>query len=166
MTEIVADREHIEVDLTDAEVYRHGFPHDLFTTLRRDSPVGWQVFPEGFPGSHDVGFWVLSRYEDVQTVSREPELFSAYDGPSLSNQPEIRGNMLVSMDGRDHVRQRRLINAGFTPRMVRQLDENTRSWAASIIDTALEQGTCDFVRDVAYQLPMQVIADIVGIPLE
>jgi cytochrome P450 len=70
------------------------------------------------------------------------------------------------MDGRDHVRQRRLINAGFTPRMVRQLDENTRRWAVSIIDRALELGTCDFVREVAYQLPMHVIADIVGIPLE
>ena len=166
MAEIVADREHIEIDLTDADIYQRGFPHEIFTVLRRDAPVRWQPFSEDFPGRHDAGFWVLSRHEDVQTVSREPELFSSYDGPSLSNQPEIRGNMLVSMDGRDHVRQRRLINAGFTPRMVRQLDENTRRWAVSIIDRALELGTCDFVREVAYQLPMHVIADIVGIPLE
>jgi cytochrome P450 len=166
MVETVTDRESSEVDLTDADVYRHGFPHDIFTTLRREAPVRWQAFPEDFPGDHDVGFWVLSRHDDVQTVSREPDLFSAYDGPSLSHEYEIRGNMLVSMDGRDHVRQRRLINAGFTPRMVRQLDENTRSWAVSIIDNALELGTCDFVRDVAYQLPMHVIADIVGIPVE
>lgn len=166
MAEIVTDREHIDFDLTDAEIYRRGFPHEIFTVLRREAPVRWQAFSEDFPGRHDAGFWVLSRHEDVQAVSREPELFSAYDGPSLSNQPEIRGNMLVSMDGRDHVRQRRLINAGFTPRMVRQLDENTRRWAVSIIDKALELGTCDFVRDVAYQLPMHVIADIVGIPLE
>ncbi len=166
MAEIVADREHLEIDLTDAGIYRRGFPHEIFTVLRRDAPVRWQAFSEDFPGRHDAGFWVLSRHEDVQAVSREPELFSSYDGPSLSNQPEIRGNMLVSMDGRDHVRQRRLINAGFTPRMVRQLDENTRRWAVSIIDKALELGTCDFVREVAYKLPMHVIADIVGIPLE
>ncbi len=166
MPEIVADREHIEFDLTDADIYQRGFPHEIFTVLRREAPVRWQAFSEEFPGRHDAGFWVLSRHEDVQAVSREPELFSSYDGPSLSNQPEIRGNMLVSMDGRDHVRQRRLINAGFTPRMVRQLDENTRRWAVSIIDKALELGTCDFVREVAYRLPMHVIADIVGIPLE
>ncbi len=166
MPEIVADREHIEFDLTDADIYQRGFPHEIFTVLRREAPVRWQAFSEDFPGRHDAGFWVLSRHEDVQAVSREPELFSSYDGPSLSNQPEIRGNMLVSMDGHDHVRQRRLINAGFTPRMVRQLDENTRRWAVSIIDKALELGTCDFVREVAYRLPMHVIADIVGIPLE
>ena len=74
--------------------------------------------------------------------------------------------MLVSMDGREHTRLRRLISAGFTPRMVRSLDEQARRWAASIVDAALERGTCDFVQEVAYQLPMNMIADIVGIPVE
>ena len=74
--------------------------------------------------------------------------------------------MLVTMDGRDHVRQRRLISAGFTPRMVSRLEAHTCEWAISIIEQALEQGTCDFVQDVAYQLPMHIIADIVGIPLD
>lgn len=160
------DCEHTEVDLTDTELFRHGFPHDVFTTLRLDEPVRWQAFPDDFPGDHDEGFWVLSRHDDVQAASRDPELFSAYDGPTLSHQPLIRGTMLVSMDGRDHIRQRRLINAGFTPRMIRQLDEKTRGWAVSIIEKALEVGTCNFVTDVAYQLPMHMIADIVGIPIE
>jgi cholest-4-en-3-one 26-monooxygenase len=70
------------------------------------------------------------------------------------------------MDGREHTRLRRLISAGFTPRMVRSLDERARRWAASIIDRALERGTCDFVQEVAYQLPMNMIADIVGIPVD
>ena len=166
MTDTVAEHEHLEVDLTDTELYRHGFPHDVFTTLRREEPVRWQAFPDDFPGDHDEGFWVLSRHDDVQAASRDPELFSAYDGPTLSHQPLIRGTMLVSMDGRDHIRQRRLINAGFTPRMIRQLDEKTRGWAVSIIEKALELGTCNFVTDVAYQLPMHMIADIVGIPIE
>ncbi len=109
---------------------------------------------------------MLSRHDDVQAASRDPELFSAYDGPTLSHQPLIRGTMLVSMDGRDHIRQRRLINAGFTPRMIRQLDEKTRGWAVSIIEKALELGACNFVTDVAYKLPMHMIADIVGIPIE
>ena len=74
--------------------------------------------------------------------------------------------MLVSMDGTDHVRQRRLISAGFTPRMVKQLEHRIRQWAESIVDRALEQGECDFVSEIAYKLPMHVIADIVGIPLE
>jgi len=166
VTDTITDRRRREVDLTDAALFGHGFPHDVFAALRRDAPVWWQAFPEGFPGHHDPGFWVLSCHDDIQAASRDPELFSAYDGPMLSLQPEMRGTMLVSMDGRDHVRQRRLINAAFTPRMVRKLDERTRSWAVSIIDVALERGTCNFVADVAYQLPMHMIADIVGIPVE
>ena len=154
------------VDLTDSSLFAGGFPHEIFTALRHDAPVSWQAYPEGFPGRHDEGFWVLSKHEDVQMVSRNPELFCSFDGPQLSAQPEIAGSMLVSMDGADHVRQRRLISAGFTPRMVKQLEANIRQWAESIVDRALEKGECDFVSEIAYKLPMHVIADIVGIPLD
>jgi len=154
-----------EVDLTDAELYRGGFPHDVFTPLRRTMPVAWQPLPEGLPGHHDEGFWVLTRHADVQLANRDTALFSAFDGPSLSHRPEMRGTMLVSMDGRDHVRQRRLISAGFTPRMVGRLEEQARRWAVSIVENALEKGACNFVSEVAYRLPMHMIADIVGIPV-
>ena len=160
------DPEPDTVDLTESTLYANGFPHEIFTTLRHEEPVRWQAFPEGFPGNHDSGFWVLSKHEDVQAVSRDPALFCAFDGPQLSHQPEIAGLMLVSMDGTDHVRQRRLISAGFTPRMVNQLERQIRQWAESIVDSALQQGECDFVSEIAYKLPMHVIADIVGIPLE
>jgi len=165
MTETTID-EHLEVDLTDAELYRHGFPHQVFTDLRRLDPVHWQPFPDDLPGRHDPGFWALTRHADVQQASRDAERFSSYDGPTLSHQPEMRGAMLVSMDGPAHIRQRRLINAGFTPRMVRRLDEGIRAWATTIVDHALELGVCDFVSEVAYRLPMHVISDIVGIPVE
>jgi len=153
------------VDLNDAELYRGGFPHALFTRLRCEAPVWWQAAPAGFIGQDD-GFWVLSRHADVVAANRDGELFSALDGPSLADRPEMRGTMLVSMDGRDHTRLRRLISAGFTPRMVRRLEEQMRSWAERIVDDALARGTCDFVADVAYQLPMHMIADILGIPVE
>ena len=156
----------LDVDLTQSALYEHGFPHEVFAALRRNAPVKWQAFPDNFPGHHDDGFWVLSRYRDIQAVSRNPDLFSAFDGPQLSNQPEIAGAMLVSMDGADHVRQRRLVSAGFTPRMVKQLEQQIRRWAESIVDRALQLGECDFVSEIAYKLPMHVIADIVGIPFE
>jgi cytochrome P450 len=165
MTQVV-HQDPLGVDLTDIALYANGFPHEIFTSLRREAPVKWQAFPEGFPGNHDSGFWVLSKHEDVQTVSRHPELFCAFDGPQLSHQPEIAGSMLVSMDGADHVRQRRLISAGFTPRIIKQLEHQIRQWAESIVDRALQQGECDFVSEIAYKLPMHVIADIVGIPLK
>lgn len=166
MTEVGTDRDQLDVDLTDANLYGDGFPHEVFTALRRHEPVKWQVFPDGYPGDHDEGFWVLTKHEDVQAVSRDPELFSAFDGPQLSHQPEIAGTMLVSMEGRDHARQRRLISAGFTPRMVKQLEHKIRQWAESIVDQALQRGECNFVSEIAYRLPMNMIADIVGIPAE
>jgi cholest-4-en-3-one 26-monooxygenase len=152
-------------DLTDIELYRQGFPHDVFSALRRDDPVHWQAIPERLNGAHDPGFWVLTRHADVQAANRDPDLFTAFDGPQLALTPAMAGSMLVSMDGREHTRLRRLISAGFTPRMVRRLDDQVRVWAASIIDRALERGSCDFVQEVAYQLPMNVIGDIVGIPI-
>ncbi|HLX89523.1 MAG TPA: cytochrome P450 [Acidimicrobiales bacterium] len=156
----------LEIDLTASALYQNGFPHDVFTALRHEVPVKWQTFPDGFRAHHDAGFWVLSRHEDVQAVSRNPELFNSFDGPQLSHQPEIAGAMLVTMDGAEHIRLRRLISAGFTPRMVKQLEERIRVWAESIVDRALELGEFDFVSEVAYKLPMHVIADIVGIPVE
>jgi len=155
-----------DLDLTDDGLYRQGFPHEVFTKLRREAPVHWHPVREDLSQAREKGFWVLSKFHDIQAANRDTELFSAIDGPALSYNPEMSGIMLVSMDGRDHNRQRKLISAGFTPRMVGRLEQQARRWAASIIDEALERGTCDFVQDVAYQLPMHMIADILGIPVE
>ncbi len=155
-----------DIDLTDPDLANDGFPHEVFKTLRREAPVWWQEFPAGNTQTADAGFWVLSKYEDVQAANRDPDLFCAIDGPQLSSNPEMRGTMLVSMDGENHTRQRKLISSGFTPRMVGRLEEQARAWAGKIVDDALERGTCDFVQEVAYQLPMHMIADIVGIPVE
>jgi cytochrome P450 len=155
-----------DIDLTDVELYRRGFPHEVFTRFRHEAPVHWHAMPESASETKEPGFWVLSKYHDIQAANRDSELFSAIDGPALSHNPEMRGAMLVSMDGHDHNRQRRLISAGFTPRMVGRLEQQARRWAVSIVDEALERGTCDFVQDVAYQLPMHMIADIMGIPVE
>jgi cytochrome P450 len=73
--------------------------------------------------------------------------------------------MVVSMDPPDHTRMRRLVSAGFTPRMITKLEDQARTWAATIVDRALEREQCNFVHEVAYQLPMHMIADIVGIPV-
>ena len=155
-----------DVDLSRPEIIESGFPHELFTRLRREAPVLWHPMPEGLPIETDEGFWVLSKYEDIQAANRDTETFCSIDGPGLSLSPELRGAMLVSMDGQAHIRQRKIISAGFTPRMVGRLEKQARRWAVSIIENALEKGSCDFVADIAYQLPMHMIADIVGIPLE
>jgi len=153
-----------EIDLTDLDLYRDGFPHEVFTFLREEAPV-WR-HPET-PGTERTGggFWVLSKHADVRAVNRDHSRFRSYEGPSLQGEPpERRGMMIVSMDPPDHTRLRKLVSAGFTPRMTAKLDDQARTWAGQIVDQALEQGTCNFVHEVAYQLPMHMIADIVGIP--
>jgi cholest-4-en-3-one 26-monooxygenase len=155
-----------DINLMDNELYRDGFPHEVFRTLRREAPVWWQAIPDEDNPTNGPGFWVLSKYEDVQAANRNSELFCAIDGPSIHHTPEMRDMMLVSMDGAHHTRQRKIISAGFTPRMVGRLEEQAKTWAVKIVENALELGTCEFVQDVAYQLPMHMIADIVGIPLK
>jgi cytochrome P450 len=154
------------VDLADPELFRSGFPHVDFTRLRRETPISWLPLDGidlGVAG--DDGCWILTKHADVQAANRDAERFSAYDGPSIAVVPGFPGNMLVSLDGADHTRLRRLVSAGFTPRMIALLEERARGWATSILDRALEQQRCEFVNEVAYQLPMHMIADIVGIPV-
>lgn len=155
-----------QVDLIDSRVYEAGFPHPIFNQLRREAPVWWQPVPESLMQCKDPGFWVISKYDDVQSVSRDAELFCSIDGPSITTMDEMKDTMLVTMDGEHHTRQRKTINSGFTPRMVSRLESQARTWATRIVDRALERGRLEFVNEVAYQLPMHMIADIVGIPLE
>ena len=72
--------------------------------------------------------------------------------------------MMLNMDPPLHTRYRLLINKGFTPRMIGLLEESMRKRASDIVDTVCERGECDFVTDVAAELPLQVIADIMGVP--
>lgn len=154
------------LDMTDRAFFRRGFPHEAFTMLRREAPVWWQAPPTDATTAVEEGFWVLSKYDDIERANRDTELFTAIDGPQLLAAPEIRGKMLLSMDGSDHARLRKLISAGFTPRMVSRLENQSRAWASSILDDALERGRIDFVETVAYPLPMHMIADIMGVPRE
>ncbi|HVA06546.1 MAG TPA: cytochrome P450 [Acidimicrobiales bacterium] len=154
------------IDLAVPELFRHGFPHELFTILRDEAPV-WH-HPDT-PGTAELGgrFWVISRLADVEAISRDHIHFRSFEGPSIPGWDEMaRGNMLIAMDPPEHTRLRRLVNSGFTPRMTAMLEDQARNWAIAIVDRALEKGECNFVEEVAYQLPMHMIADIVGIPAE
>ncbi|HXK22797.1 MAG TPA: cytochrome P450 [Myxococcota bacterium] len=152
------------IDLTRHELFRRGFPHELFSILREEAPV-WRH--PATAGTAELGgaFWIVSRHADVQAVSRDHARFRSLEGPSLGGEkPERRGMMLISMDPPAHTRLRRLVSSGFTPRMTAKLETQAREWAIAILERALERGECNFVQEVAYPLPMHMIADIVGIP--
>jgi cytochrome P450 len=153
-----------DVDLSDNELFRHGFPHEIFSLVRDEAPV-WRhprtAGTERFGGE----FWVVASHAEVQAVSRDHARFRSFEGPFLEWPQERQGASLVAMDPPAHTRFRRLISAGLTPRMIARLEDQVRAWAGGAIDAALDRGECDFVTDVAFQVPMHMIADIVGIPV-
>jgi cytochrome P450 len=154
-----------DTNLLDPALYRSGMPHELYARLRGSSPVLWH--PETYVPSFDadIGFWAILGHPEVQQANRDWETFSAFDGPTIVPFPEERrGLMLITKDPPDHSRMRRLISAGFTPRMIGRLEEKIRARTDRVLDAAAELGEVDFVAAVAYQLPMHVIADIIGIP--
>jgi cytochrome P450 len=149
--------------LTDPARFADGVPHELFAALRQAGAVHRHVLST--PGAPDQPLWSVVRHAEIQRVNRDWQTFSAIDGPGLApTEPARRGTMIVSMDPPEHSRLRRLISSGFTPRMVAELEASIVRRTAQILDDVEARGGCELVHDVAYQLPMHVIADIVGIP--
>ena len=157
----------IEVDLVDPALYVEGFPHDLFTDLRARGPVLRHRASE-VPGRGVTGeFWVLLAHDVVQQANRDWQTFSAAAGPSIVPMPaEDVNHTLVASDPPHHERLRKVISSGFTPRMITTLDDRISHYTDVILDDVVERGgEVDFVRDVAFRLPMEMIGDIMGIPV-
>jgi len=155
-----------EVDLVNADNFVPGVPHDAFQVLRKEAPIFWHKEPDG-----GAGFWALTRYDDVMAVSKDPGTFSSYKGGTiLRDIPEDDLNntrtIMLNMDPPQHARYRRLVSQGFTPRMTAALEPHIREIADKIIDAVITRGECDFVTEIAAELPLQVIAELLGIPLE
>jgi cholest-4-en-3-one 26-monooxygenase len=153
------------VDLSDSRSYVDGVPHAFLASLRRHDPVYWQDEPGG------PGFWAITRYDDCVTVNRDYERFSsAAQGtmPFELGEDEVaqQGLMMLNMDPPLHTRYRRLVNKGFTPRMVRDLEESIHRATDAIIDEVIDAGRADFVTDISAELPLQVIAELLGVPQE
>lgn len=154
------------IDLLDLRHYESGGPpHELFARLRREAPVCRH------PEDGGPGFWAVTRYDDVVTVSRDSATYSSFAGGTMiaDATPEqlfVVRQMMLNMDPPQHTKLRALINKGFTPRMVALLQERVAELARAIVDRVLPRGECDFVSDVAGELPSYVIAELMGIPLE
>ena len=155
-----------QIDLLDLRSYQDkGQPHEMFRWLRQNDPVYWHAEPDG------PGFWAVTKYEDVRTVSRDPQTYSSYEGGihiATPNPETLAGarNMMLYKDPPEHTRYRHLVNKGFTPRQAAKLTDRIQELASQIIDEVIERGECDLVTDIAGELPSYVIAELMGIPLE
>jgi cholest-4-en-3-one 26-monooxygenase len=155
-----------DVDLVNPDSYVERVPFEMFEVLRREAPIYWHPEHDGGPG-----FWALTRYDAVVAVNRDWERFSSAKGGALlpsaiEEQLDQMRLMMLNMDPTAHTRLRLLVNKGFTPRMIGRIEDHVRDLARQIVDNVAEKGECDFVVDVAAELPLQVIAEMMGVPVE
>ncbi|MCL6732737.1 cytochrome P450 [Streptomyces neyagawaensis] len=160
-------------DLTDPDLLHHRVPLPEFAELRRTEPVHWVPQAPGLAGFGDEGYWAVTRHADVKYVSTHPELYSSFLNTAIIRFNEhierdaidAQRLILLNMDPPEHTRVRQIVQRVFTPRAIRALEDNLRERAHAIAREALAQpGPFDFVTQVACELPLQAIAELIGIP--
>ena len=154
------------VDIVDPDSYVHGFPHATFERLRKTDPVSWWDEPDA------SGFWAVTRYHDLVTVSRNPEIFSNAQGITLEEMDPhdfaARRNML-EFDAPEHTRYRRLVSKPFSRREVWAYENAIRVLARAVIEDSLPGASTtqlDFTEHIAKQLPMRMLGRLLGVPDE
>ena len=142
-----------------------GHPWEQYAWLRKNAPVYWHDEPNG------PGFWAITKYEDVRTISRLPKVFSSYETSVMLPDPDPMGLyaqrlMMLNMDPPQHDRFKLLVSRGFTPKNAPLLRPKIEELARDIVDAALAKGECDFVTEIAGRLPSGLIAELMGMPRE
>lgn len=136
------------IDVDDPRFYDD--PWDAYRWLRTNAPIWWDAVNE---------LWIISKHEDVSHISRHQELYTTTNGV-LKKPIQLS---IITMDDPEHTEKRRLVNKGFTPRMVRKLTDHMRELANEIIDEIAERGECDFVEEFAIHVPLIVLAELMGL---
>ncbi|MFC8271153.1 cytochrome P450 [Streptomyces sp. NPDC057271] len=165
-------------DATDPDLLQSRIPFPEFASLRQTAPVWWCPQPRGVTGFDDEGYWAVTRHADVKYVSTHPELFSSTENTAVirfnehitRDQIEVQKLIMLNMDPPEHTRVRQIVQRGFTPRAIRTLENALRERARKIVDEAKRNagtdGSFDFVTQVAVELPLQAIAELIGVPQE
>ena len=156
---------NLDLDVSNPDSFADGFPHDHFRRLRAEDPVHWHEGDiHGGPG-----YWIVSKYDDLKWVSKNPTLFVSGQG-NLIEDPQpgelALTRSMITMDPPDHPRFRKLVSGGFTPRVVADHEVRIREIVREILDSIARKGECDFVRDVAAELPLRVICEFLGVEME
>jgi len=150
--------------LLSPETYQGMEHHELFTELRATDPVHWTPEPNG------PGFWSITKHADLSLINRDAEGFSSEANGVNMMEPDdmdpnydMRGKIMLMTDPPRHTRYRLLVNKGFTPRMINMIEQHLKFRTELIVDQVIEAGRCDFVTDIAAELPLQAIAEIMGV---
>ncbi|MEH3139690.1 MAG: cytochrome P450 [Mycobacterium kyogaense] len=152
------------VDLTDLRYFESGPPHALFARMREQSTPHWNPTDGDEPG-----FWSFTKAADIAAISRDPATFSSARGGVFTTAQgavpiEVLRVVILGMDPPQHTKVRNIVQAVFTPKLIRQKADEVRGTVTELIDEVIERGECDFVDDIAVELPLRVIADMLGVP--
>jgi cholest-4-en-3-one 26-monooxygenase len=153
------------VDLTDPDNFVGGVPHDSFRRLRAEAPIAWHPERDG------PGFWVVSKWADVRAVSLDQATYSSWKGGILirempNDRVEAQREFLTGMEPGRHGKHRRLVSGTFAPKIIRALEPRLRAVVTRTLDAVGPNGACDFVTDVACELPVIAICELLGVPVE
>lgn len=149
------------VDIVDPDAYVHGVPHATFQRLRDEDPVSWWKEKEG------RGFWSVTRYDDILTVSHNSKIFSTSRGIRLEEMSaeEMRARRtLMEMDPPEHTAYRRMVQPPFSFREVNAAEAGIRLLAREVVNGVRSKKEFDFVEDIARQLPMRMLGIMLGLP--
>ena len=154
-----------DINLFDPDAYVDGLPHEQFAYLRKEAPVFRHELADG---SH---YWCITRHQDLVTVNRDAASYSSWRKTALVNiqtddMLEQQRLMMLNMDPPEHSKLRKIVNKGFTPKMIRQLTDHLAEEARQIVADAVEKGDVEFVEEVASELPLIAIAEFLGVPRE
>ena len=181
----MAVSEQDRLSLSFAETFQdHAKPHAIFSQFRREEPVAWCPEPWGGPG-----FWSITKYDDIQAISKLPLVFSSdarLGGITLPSVEMIAnrqgipmekllendsrfsqfegGRSMIMMDPPEHVQHRRMVAPGFTPQRLDALIPRIRERACVILDSIADRNECEFISSVAAELPIQMLAELFDVP--
>ncbi len=152
-------------DLKDPDLYLREEHHDVFRRLRTEAPVYWN------PEADSTGFWAITRYDDIEAISKNPYLFSSakeMGGHRIFNETEIGGNAtearMISMDPPEHAGYRRMVTPGFVPKRISSMEDRIRTRVTRLLDNLPKSGEAEFISAVAAALPIEVLAELFGVP--
>ncbi|MFC3243011.1 cytochrome P450 [Gordonia humi] len=160
-------------DFTNPDLLQQGIPVKEFAELRKTAPVWWNAqLPGKGGGFHDGGYWVVSKLDDIREISKNADDWSTnangvimrFEDDMPADQLEVTKALLINHDPPEHTRLRKIISRAFTPKAVHALEDKLDEAARRIVAKAAEEGKGDFVEQVAVDLPLLAIADLLGVP--
>ena len=153
--------ETVDLVLDPYDYHFHEDPYPYYKRLRDEAPLY---------RNDELNFWALTRHADVHNGFRNSTALSNKLGVSLdpiSRTPEAYRTMsFLAMDDPAHLRLRTLVSKGFTPRRIRELESRVLELTRMHLDTALQNESFDYITEFAGKLPMDVISELVGVPVE